>query len=264
MSPKCSCSKFGDCSWYKPAKCLRINPESGKCKAEQALIGEMGCTGYTNGELCELDCPTNYKSDQYGIRRCECDSSGACDWLGDRGRCEEDFSFPGLESISSSSLLSNQKCKKLPETEMGFWQCDPEQTCTLVCPPGYEANQVVEIDCLCSNGSCLYQNQNSPDRRFQVHDIELTSGFECFEVEDYEDLPDVNHCTNLPTVRDGIWNCEHGTCNLRCSGDNGGHEERFVVDCLTDIDEIDWSQVNCNRSSKGQRHHVNLEPRILF
>jgi hypothetical protein len=169
MSPKCSCSKFGNCSWYKPAKCVRINPESGKCKAEQALIGEMGCTGYTNGELCELDCPTNYKSDQYGIRRCECDSSGACDWLGDRGHCEEDFSFPGLESISSSSLLSNQKCKKLPETEMGFWQCDPEQTCTLVCPPGYEANQVVEIDCLCSNGSCLYQNQNSPDRRFQVH-----------------------------------------------------------------------------------------------
>jgi len=90
---------------------------------------QTACIPAITKQTCNIE---HLKKRKKRIRRCECDSSGACDWLGDRGRCEEDFSFPGLESISSSSLLSNQKCKKLPETEMGFWQCDPEQTCTLV------------------------------------------------------------------------------------------------------------------------------------
>ena len=66
------------------------------------------------------------------VRRCECDSVGACDWRGDRGHCQEDFSFPGLEQIESSSLLSSQKCRDLPQTEIGFWTCDANQTCSLV------------------------------------------------------------------------------------------------------------------------------------
>ena len=43
-----------------------MNPEQGKCKAEKALIGDFGCTGYTSGELCERECPTNYKPEQLG------------------------------------------------------------------------------------------------------------------------------------------------------------------------------------------------------
>ena len=80
--------------------------------------------------------PTNHGETplnvNFSVRRCECDSVGACDWRGDRGHCQEDFSFPGLEQIESSSLLSSQKCRDLPQTEIGFWTCDAEQTCSLV------------------------------------------------------------------------------------------------------------------------------------
>ena len=46
--------------------CVRMNPENGKCKAEEAPVGHYGCTGYSPGDLCELECPVNYKSEQYG------------------------------------------------------------------------------------------------------------------------------------------------------------------------------------------------------
>ena len=82
-----------------------------------------------NLEYTDRETPFNVS---FSVRRCECDSVGACDWRGDRGHCQEDFSFPGLEQIESSSLLSSQKCRDLPQTEIGFWTCDAEQTCSLV------------------------------------------------------------------------------------------------------------------------------------
>ena len=36
------------------------------------------------------------------------------------------------------------------------------------CPPGFDTSRVVEIGCLCSNGTCLFQNRNSDDNRFQI------------------------------------------------------------------------------------------------
>ena len=66
MSPKCSCSKFGDCSWFKPASCVKINPENGKCKLDEAPIGKFDCTGNSAGDLCLLQCPVDYKPDQSG------------------------------------------------------------------------------------------------------------------------------------------------------------------------------------------------------
>lgn len=272
MSPKCSCSKFGDCSWFKPASCVKINPENGKCKLDEAPIGKFDCTGNSTGDLCLLQCPADYKPDQSGVRRCECDSVGACDWRGDRGHCEEDFSFPGLDQIESSSLLSSQKCRDPPQTEISFWTCDAEQTCSLVCPPGYDTNRVVEIDCLCSNGTCLFQNRNSDDNRFQIEDIETTSGFECIpllEEPDSEPDQDLDRCSDLPNIKNGLWSCAHGTCSLSCEDDATGlHMDRLVIDCLAqhNDDSINWSNINCSnpiRSSKGHRNHVNLDERNL-
>lgn len=74
----------------------------------------------------------------FSIQRCECNSAGACDWSGDRGRCEDDIQLPpALAALAESSafggsLLSAAKCKTLPVTEMGFWRCDEVQTCQLV------------------------------------------------------------------------------------------------------------------------------------
>lgn len=269
MSPKCSCSKFGDCSWFKPASCVKINHENGKCKLDEAPIGKFDCTGNSIGDLCLLQCPADYKPEQAGVRRCECDSTGACDWRGDKGHCREDFTFPGLEMIESSSLLSNQKCRDLPPSEIGFWTCDEHQTCSLECPPGYDTNRVVEIDCICSNGACLFQNRNSDDNRFQIHDIERTSEFECIpllEEEIFEPDQGLDRCSDLPHVKNGLWSCTHGTCSLSCADDATGlHMDRLVIDCLQNHD-IDWSHVNCSapvRSSKGQRSHVNLDERNI-
>ena len=57
MSPRCTCNKFGDCSWFKPASCVKINPENGKCKLDEAPIGKFDCTGNSAGDLCLLQCP---------------------------------------------------------------------------------------------------------------------------------------------------------------------------------------------------------------
>jgi len=273
MSPRCTCNKFGDCSWFKPASCVQVNHENGKCEPEESPLGITECTGTSLGDLCQLQCPKHFKVEQYGVRRCSCNSAGACDWLGDRGRCEEDVELPPVLAaldISSGSLLSSAKCGRLPDTQMGFWQCDSDQTCQLVCPPGFEANQNLEISCLCANGNCLYQNKNSLEHRFQLEHIEETNDFECLALID-EDIPDsvimekgIDRCASLPRIENGAWNCTHGTCNLRCIGDN--EKERFVVDCLADDTElIDWDSVNCLSLSqkKKTRTHSNLTQRKL-
>lgn len=281
MSPRCTCNKFGDCSWFKPASCVQVNHENGKCEVERAPLGDIECTGHGMGDMCELQCPAQFKAEQFGVRRCECNSAGACDWQGDRGRCEEDIQLPAalaaFDEKSFGSLLSPaQRCKTLPETEMGFWRCDSNQTCQLVCPPGFEANQQLEIGCLCANGSCTFQNRNSLERRFQVSDIERTNGFECLQLIE-DDMPDsvimdqaMDRCADLPRIENGAWNCTHGTCNLRCVDDTDAVVERFVVDCLADdaADMVDWSNVNCNspvtdKQKSGRRSHTNLANRNL-
>jgi hypothetical protein len=262
MSPRCTCSKFGDCSWFKPASCIQINPQNGKCKPEDAPIGEMECTGNATGDICELQCPANFKADQFGIRRCECNVAGACDWSGQRGRCEQDFPLPpALAQYDSSSLLSPaMECTSLPQSNFGFWRCNDKQTCQLVCPPGYDTNQNVEISCLCANGACLFQNTDSTERRFQVNDIEAKSGFECFQIIDVDDGPeimDINRCNDLPHIDNGAWNCTHGTCNLRCFDDidTSPLMDRFVIDCTAgeDVDMVDWSTINCGRKSVNKQ-----------
>jgi len=277
MSPRCTCNKFGDCSWFKPATCVQVNHQNGKCEVGEAPIGQNDCTGSSMGDLCQLQCPAQYKAEQFGIQRCECNSAGACDWSGDRGRCEDDIQLPpALAALAESSafggsLLSAAKCKTLPVTEMGFWLCDEVQTCQLVCPPGFEANQNLEISCLCANGSCTFQNQQSLEYRFQMNDIETINNFECMALID-DDLPDsvimetgIDRCTDLPRIENGAWNCTHGTCNLRCIDELDS--ERLVVDCLADDTEhvVDWDAISCNSQSPKQksRAHSNLANRNL-
>jgi len=275
MSPRCTCNKFGDCNWFKPATCVQVNHSNGQCEAEEPPIGLSDCTGSSMGDLCVLQCPAQFKAEQFGVRRCECNSSGACDWLGDRGRCEEDIQLPpALAALADNSqfgsLLSPANCKTLPTTDFGFWRCDEAQTCHLVCPPGFEANQELEISCLCANGSCTFQNQQSLEHRFQLTDIESINNFECMALIDEYDSPDsvimekgIDRCADLPRIENGAWNCTHGTCNLRCLDELD--TERIVVDCLVDDTElVDWSQVNCNsQSPKKTRAHANLAQRNL-
>ena len=66
MSPRCTCNKFGDCSWFKPATCVQVNHQNGKCEVGEAPIGQNDCTGSSMGDLCQLQCPAQYKAEQFG------------------------------------------------------------------------------------------------------------------------------------------------------------------------------------------------------
>ena len=66
MSPRCTCNKFGDCSWFKPASCIQLNHQNGKCEPEESPVGVIECTGNSLGDICQLQCPEQFKAEQYG------------------------------------------------------------------------------------------------------------------------------------------------------------------------------------------------------
>ena len=66
MSPRCTCNKFGDCNWFKPATCVQVNHNNGQCEADYPPIGQSDCTGSSMGDLCVLQCPAQFKAEQFG------------------------------------------------------------------------------------------------------------------------------------------------------------------------------------------------------
>lgn len=258
MVAKCLCSKHGDCRWQLPSQCGRLNQIANQCDKPYHPVGKYDCSGYRHGDQCSLQCTNEYIREQYGIRECVCDNGGGCDWVGQIGTCTQDFGLSILDDFESRSLLSSAKCDRLPTVTSGKWRCsDNAETCTLICPPGLQPNQVVNISCVCQNGRCLYSHNTATGSRFALtSDFESTIDFSCTDMYNYNYYEDdtLDKCMNLPDVQDGDWICSgNGTCALTCSnGTDGTFTEKFVIDCLnSDSTDIDMSQINCTSSVKS-------------
>ena len=64
----------------------------------------------------------------------------------------------------------------------------------------------------------IKRHSSNSDSSISFLDIESTSGFECIpllEEPDIEPGQDLDRCSDLPNIKNGIWSCAHGTCNLR-------------------------------------------------
>jgi hypothetical protein len=216
MTARCLCSKHGACKWQLPAQCSRVNQIAHSCDQPFHLIGQYECTGYQQGDQCKLKCDQGWKKQQYGIRECVCDASGGCDWIGQIGSCTQDFGLSILDQFDSTSLLSNVKCQ-LPDVDIGTWRCEENaENCTLICPPGLQPNQVVDINCYCQDDYCMYNHKGRNGSTFGLtSSFETSIGFGCEETFDILEDDILNKCVNLPNVKHGEWICgKNGTCAL--------------------------------------------------
>lgn len=243
MLAQCKCNKTGRCNWNISANCQRKNQIPFQCDEPFSLIGKSDCTGLGHGDYCSLYCPKGFSPQQYGIQQCICDDLGACDWLGDGGRCVENLEIAGLEEIGSLSLLSAAECDQLPKTKQGKWRCENGgKKCSLMCEAGLEPNKNVEIICQCENGECLYSYQSRFGRLDHIEELE---NFECQESVPFSEDESLERCSNLPQIQNGKWICKsNGTCALQCLF---GPAELVVVDCLSrSALEINFSSLSCS------------------
>lgn len=275
MQATCNCNKHAKCKWQKPSQCQRVNKFKHICNDPYHAIGNYNCTGKEHGEMCNLQCPHTFKTQQFGTRECICDNGGGCDWVGDVGKCIQSIDIAALADFETSSLLSTNRCKKLPTTSIGIWRCSENaDNCQLTCPAGMNADKSVGIECFCKNDICMYNHNSASGVRFAItSDFSAAVNFTCslyeedsYDGEDYfEDpyqKPTQNNCFNLPQLENGIWNCHNGTCSLICSDVTGNKWDELTIDCLTPSDErVNYDQISC---SNTKSRHFKKNPKSLI
>jgi hypothetical protein len=264
MAAKCLCSKHGDCRWQKSSTCEQTNKQTNECDLPAHPVGKYQCSGNGHGDQCALECEHGFAKEQYGIRECICDGGGGCDWLGHRGTCTAEIGLSILDEFDSTSLLSSAKCDKLPEAQVGVWRCsESADKCRLICPSGLQPNQVVDIQCHCQQGHCLYGLSRFETRFGITSDFERKLDFRCLDnYELYEDSM-LDKCLNLPHVANGEWLCsDNGTCSLACGGSK---TEEIVIDCLNSNSlDLDLSAISCQMTNKSIMAKLEKQQKLQF